>query len=136
MTATLAGWIDYAALRGSVIANNPAAEQALVRGQDYITYHYIAQFLPGYGPDSPFVDEAVYEAAALELATPGFWTTTFTANQQKVLTGVDKIKWTPVMSTDSLDAWANATPTSTKIAAMLDRYMPGKHNVGLRSIGE
>lgn len=135
MAATLAGWITYAGLRGLVVADEPASEQALVRGADYIRFHYIAQFLPGYDETSPNVDEAIYEAAALELTTPGFWTTTFTPAQQKVLTGVDTIRWTVTGGTDSADAWANASPTSTKIAAMLARYMPGKYQIGLKAVG-
>lgn len=135
MAATLAGWIAYAALRGLVVAEGPASEQALVRGSDYIRFTYIARFLPGYDETSPNVDEAIYEAAALELATPGFWTTSFTPSQQKVLTGVDTIKWTVIDSVDSNDAWANATPTSTKIAAMLAPYMPGRFQIGLKAVG-
>lgn len=135
MAATLEGWIAYAALRGLTVADAPASEQALVRGSDYIRFHYIAQFLPGYDETSPNVDEAIYEAAAFELTTPGFWTTTFTPAQQKVLTGVDSIRWTVTGGTDSADAWANASPTSTKIAAMLAKYMPGKYQIGLRAVG-
>lgn len=135
MAVTLAGWIEYAGLRGLVVADSDASEQALVRGTDYILYHYVSHFLPGYDATSPFVDEATYEAAALELATPGFFTTSFTPAQQKVLTKVGSIAWTVTGGTDSTDAWANATPTSTKIAAMLARYMPGKFLIGLRSVG-
>jgi hypothetical protein len=135
MAATLAGWIAYAALRGLTVANNPASEQALVRGQDYIRYHYVARFLPGYSETSPNVDEAIYEAAAFELETPGFWTTTYTPAQQKVLTKVGEISWTVSGGMDSNDAWANATPKSTKIEAMLAQYRPGKFSVGLASVG-
>jgi len=135
MAATLAGWTTYAGLRGLVVANETTSEQALVRAADYIRFHYVEQFLPGYDETSPNVDEATYEAAAFELTTPGFWTTTFTPAQQKVLTGAGEIRWTVTGSTDSADAWANASPTSTKIAAMLDRYMPGKYRVGLRAVG-
>lgn len=135
MAATLAGWIAYASARGLTVADEPASEQALVRGADYIAFHYVAQFLPGYDASSANVDEATYEAAALELATPGFWTASFTPAQQKVLTGVGDIRWTVSGSTDSSDAWANATPTSTKIAAMLSQYMPGKYQIGLSAVG-
>jgi hypothetical protein len=135
MAATLAGWIAYAALRGLVVANETASEHALVRASDYIRFHYVAKFLPGFDETSPNVDEAIYEAAALELATPGFWTTTFTPAQQKVLTGAGEIRWTVTGSTDSTDAWANASPTSTKIAAMLAPYMPGRFQIGLRAVG-
>lgn len=135
MLGTLEGWIAYAALRGATVANDPASTQALVRGSDYIRFNYVAQFLPGYDEASPNVVEAVYEAAAFELGTPGFWSTTFTPSQQKVLTEVKGIKWTVTGGSDSTDAWANASPTSTRIAAMLAPYMPGKMRIGLRSIG-
>lgn len=135
MAATLAGWITYAAARGLTVASASASEQALVRAADYIRFHYVAKFLPGYDETSPNVDEAIYEAAALELTTPGFWTNTFTPAQQKVLTGVGDIRWTVTGSTDSADAWANASPTSTKIAAMLAPYMPSKYQIGLKTVG-
>lgn len=135
MAATLAGWIAYAALRGTTVANDSDSEAALVRAQDYIRYNYIAKFLPGYDETSPYVDEATYEAATFELATPGFWSTTFTPAQQKVLTGVGDIRWTVTGSTDSVDVWVDASPTSTKIAAMLAPYMPGKYRVGLSAVG-
>lgn len=136
MAATLAGWTTYAGLRGTTVANEAASEQALVRGTDYIMFNYVAKFLPGYDETSPNVDEAIYEAAALELTTPGFWTSTFTPSQQKVLTGVDTIKWTMTGGVDSNDAWANASPTSTKIAAMLAPYMPGRFQIGLSAVGQ
>ena len=135
MAATLEGWIAYAALRGLTVADEPASEQALVRGTDYIRFNYVAQFLPGYDETSPYVDDATYEAAALELATPGFWTSTFTPSQQKVLTGVGEIRWTVTGGSDSNNAWTNASPTSTKIAAMLAPYMPGRFQIGLRAVG-
>jgi hypothetical protein len=135
MAATLAGWIAYAALRGLTVANETASEQALVRGTDYIRFNYINKFLPGYDETSPYVDDAIYEAAAFELTTPGFWTSTFTPSQQKVLTRAGDIGWTVTGGTDSNDAWINASPTSTKIAAMLSPYMPGRFQIGLKAIG-
>jgi hypothetical protein len=135
MAATLAGWIAYAALRGAHVPNNDNSQHALVRGTDYIRFHYINKFLPGYDETSPYVDEAIYEASSFELTTPGFWTTTFTPSQQKVLTRAGDISWSVTGGTDSSDAWANASPTSTKIAAMLSPYMPGRFQVGLKAVG-
>jgi hypothetical protein len=132
---TVTGWIAYAAARGQIVADNAASAAALQRAADHIRFAYVAKFLPGFDADSDNVEEATYEAAALELATPGLFSGTFTPAQQKVLTEVKGIKWTPIMGTDSDDSFANATPTSVKIAAMLDRYMPGKHLIGLRAIG-
>lgn len=135
MLGTVAGWIEYAAARGLTVADDAASMQALVRGSDYVQFNYVSQFLPGYDATSPNVVEAAYEAAALELETPGFWTKTFTPAQQKVLTEVKGIKWTVAGGSDSQNAWANASPTSTKIAAMLWAYMPGKIQIGLRALG-
>jgi hypothetical protein len=135
MAATIAGWIAYAAARGATVVNNAASAAALVRGEDHIRFHYVARFLPGYDETAPNVEEAIYEAAALELATPGFFSTAFTPAQQKTLTRAGSIAWTVTGSTDSTDAWANATPTSTKIAAMLAPYMQGKFSIGLKAVG-
>lgn len=135
MAATLEGWIEYAALRGLHVPDNDNSEHALVRGADYIRFNYINKFLPGYDETSPYVDESIYEAAALELTTHGFWTTTFTPAQQKTLTRAGDIGWTVSGGTDSNDAWVNASPTSTKIAAMLSPYMPGRFQIGIRAVG-
>lgn len=138
MIGTIADWRAYATERGDnspTAASDSLATAALVRASDYITYTYVARFLPGYDETVPEVEFAAYEAATLELATPGFWSKTYTPSQQKVMTGFAAIKWTPVEGADSADAYVNATPTSTKIAAMLAKYLPGKFMVGLKSIG-
>jgi hypothetical protein len=132
---TVAGWITYAAARGVTVADTAASAAALQRAADYIRYHYVAQFLPPHDETAPEVEPATYEAAAYELAEPGFFAKTYTPAQQKVLTGVEGIRWTVTGSTDSADAWANAAPTVTKVAAMLDPYMPGKYRVGVRALG-
>jgi hypothetical protein len=132
---TVTGWISYAAARGQTVADDPASAAALQRAADHIRFAWVEQFLPGYDADSANVEEATYEAATLELATPGLFAGTFTPAQQKVLTEVKGIKWTPITGTDSDDAFANATPTSIKIAAMLSRYMPGKLNVSIKAVG-
>lgn len=120
MTATVSGWITYAAARGDTVADDAASAAALVRAQDYITYHYENRFGSGLTVDPEVVDNAIYEAAKLELATPNFFTKTFTADQQKVLTEVKGIKWTVRGDASGFDA---ATPVSTKIEAMLRPYM-------------
>lgn len=135
---TLEEWRAYATARGNPApaeADDVPANAALVRATDYIRHHYVAQFLPGYDESLPIVESAVYEAANFELETPGFFSQTFTPAQQKVLTRAGDIQWTVSGGTDSRDAWANASPTSTRIAAMLAPYMPGKYRVGLRAVG-
>lgn len=120
MAATVAGWIAYAAERGDTVADDAASAAALVRAQDYILHNYVTRFASGYDVDSDYVDEATYEAAKLELATPGFFSKTYTPDQQKVLTEVSGIKWTVRGEVSGTDA---ATPVSTKIEAMLRPYM-------------
>ena len=120
MAATVVGWIAYAALRGDTVADDQASAAALVRGQDYIDLHYVNRFGSAVRVDEKVVERAIYEAAKLELATPGFWSKTYTPNQQKVLTAVGEIKWTVRGDTSGPDA---STPVSTKIDSMLRPYM-------------
>jgi len=135
---TLAGWRAYSTARGNgapAAATDESANAALLRATDYIKYTYVAYFYSQYGEDVPEVEFAAYEAANIELSNPGFFSTTYTPSQQSILTEVDGIKWTPVDNSGSPEAFANATPTSTKIEAMLRRYMPSKGGVGLFSLG-
>ena len=120
MTATVAGWITYAAARGDTVANDADSAAALVRAQDYIAYHYVNRFGNAVTVDESVLDAATYEAAKLELATPGFWSKTYTPDQQKVLTKVGDIQWTVRGSASGSDA---ATPVSTKIEGMLRPYL-------------
>lgn len=122
MAATIAGWITYAAARGDTVSDDAASAAALVRGQDHIQFHYANRFMASYDMDSPNVDAAVYEAAKLELASPGFFSRTFTAGEAKVLTEVKGIKWTVVGGETKADS-TSMTPTSTKIEAMLRPYI-------------
>lgn len=117
MYGTVAGWVTYAGLRGLTVADTPASAQALVRASDYIRTRYVMRFLADYDDTAPEVEEATYIAAAFELTTPGFWATTFTPSQVKVLTGVGSIKWTPVTSGKG-DA-DDMLPTSPAIEALL-----------------
>lgn len=120
MTATVAAWITYASARGDTVTDDAASAAALVRAQDYIAHHYVNRFGSTVVVDNGILDAATYEAAKLELATPGFWSKTFTPDQQKVLTEVKGIKWTVRGDASGTDA---ATPVSTKIEGMLRPYM-------------
>lgn len=125
MIGTVAGWISYAADRGVTVADDADSLAALVRASDYITHHYVRRFLSGYDATSDYVEEAAYEAASLELATPGFFTKTFTEGHQKVLTGVEGIRWTPIKSdATTIRTGLLYAPSSTLIEAMLAPYMP------------
>lgn len=126
MTATVTGWIAYAGARGTTVVDDTASAAALVRATDYITHHYVSRFASGYDIDSPNVDPAIYEAANLELATPGFFNKTYTPDQQKVLTQVEGIKWTVRGDASGAEA---ATPKSTLIEALLGPYMASAHAV-------
>lgn len=138
MIGTIAAWRAYATARGNgapASASDPLATQALTRASDYIQFYYVSQFLPSCTVTSPNVEEATYEAANYELTTPGFFTSVYTPDQRKVLTGVKGITWTVVDGDRNGEEWENASPTVTKIAAMLSNCMPGKFMIGLKSIG-
>lgn len=120
MAVSVANWITYAAARGDTVADDAASAAALVRATDYIFHNYVTRFAAGYDATSDYVDEATYEAAKLELATPGFWTKTFTPDQQKTLVAVGEVKWQ--VRGDATGTVA-ATPVSTKIEAMLRPYL-------------
>jgi hypothetical protein len=135
---TLAGWRAYALERGNSAptdATDPVASAALKRAEDYIKYNYVAYFYASYTEDLPEVEFATYEAANYELATPGFFSVTYTPSQQSVLTEVDGIKWTVVNNMDSNESFSNASPVSNRVEAMLRKYLPSKNSVGIMSVG-
>lgn len=127
MYGTVDGWIAYAAERGNTAPADASAEDAaaaLVRARDYIKYTYVVNFTdPSVADESEEVEYATYVAADLELATPGFFTKTYTEAQSKILTEVKGIKWTPVASTGKASAFA---PTSTLIDGMLRQFVGGQ----------
>ena len=119
MTATMGSWIAYAAAAGVVIDDDADSAAALVRAGRYIHRTFLASREYAGIPDD-IAEQATYEAAALELATPGFWTRTFTPDQQKVLTEVKGIKWT--VRESGMTGAAAATPVSTAIDALMRPY--------------
>lgn len=137
MYGSLTDWRAYALARGNTAptdATDDVAEAALVRASDHIQYRYVANLLPGYDDTLSVVEPATYEAANLELATPGFFSKTYTPDQQKVLTGVGNIKWTVIGDGSST---YGAAPTSTLINAMFEPYVfdRDKPSFMLQSIG-
>lgn len=120
MIGTLADLITYAADRGTTIANTAASTQGLVRASDYIEYTYLLG--SSCTAESPNVESAVYEAAIIEVASPGFWSKTYTPAEQKVLTKVEGISWTVVGDAKQSGA---SMPRSTKIDAMLRQCIGG-----------
>lgn len=144
MYGTIEGWRAYSSARGDnapTEATDANATAALVRASDYIRFRYAANLLSGYGidytpagSDLPLVEEATYIAASYELATPGFFSKTYTAAEQKVLTEVKGIKWT--VTGDSSKSYS-AFPTSSLIDALFLPYINDRDAVGFmfRSIG-
>lgn len=134
---SLAGWRAYALARGDSAPTNaldPAAQAALLRASDHIRYRYVANLLPGLDGTLEIVEPATYVAASLELATPGFFSRTYTPGEQKVLTEVKGIKWTVVG--DASKSFA-AAPTSTLIDAMFAPFIIDRDASGfmLRAVG-
>lgn len=121
MYGTLADWITYAGLRGLVVPNAAASTQALLRASDYIRTRYVLRFTSPVGTSAEAI-EATYIAAAFEIATPGFWATTFTASQVKVLTGVGSISWS-VVAMGGMSGTDAMLPTSPAIDALLAPLM-------------
>lgn len=122
MIGTLEGFRAYSAARGNTAptdADDSDATAALVRASDHIQFGYVARFAAGFDAASPNVETAAYEAAALELATPNFFSRTFTPGERKVLTEVKGIKW-EVVGGDNSDS---AAPRSTRIDDMLMPYL-------------
>jgi len=145
MAATLTGWRAYATARGDdavTAAQDTPATAALTRGRDHVRMRYAANLLGSYaatdftptGHDLPLQDEATYIAASLELATPGFFSTTYTPDQQKVLTKVSEIGWTPIASEGRI---YGAMPHSAKLDALFEPYVLDRNRPGmaLLSIG-
>lgn len=132
---TLTDWIAYAAARGQTVADDAASAAALVRGADHIKYRYVARLNAPYDDTLEVVEPATYEAAWLELQTPGFFSTSYTPAQQKVLTEVKGIKWTVAGNTKG--GWQDAMPESTLIAAMFEPYITDEREpqAWMRSLG-
>jgi len=136
MVATVAGWITYAADRGDTVADNAASAAALVRAKDHIAYRYLNRLLPGYDDTLAVVDPGTYEAAKLELATPGLFAGTFTPDQRKVLTGVGSVRWTVVSG--GKGGFQDASATSVLIEAMFDPYVTDRRgpHFGFTAVGK
>ena len=127
MYGTLDGFRSYALARGNSApkdATDENATAALVRASDHIQYGYVNRFHAGCSEASDAVVPAAYEAAILELATPGFFSRTYTPGEAKVLTEVKGIKWTVVGGSSTGNE--AMTPVSTRIEAMLAPCLEGK----------
>ena len=120
MIGTVTALIAYAGARGTVIADDAATLQALVRASDYIQFTYLDG--SSCTVDSANVVEATYEAAIAEVTAPGIWTKTFTPSEQKVLTKVGDIQWTV---TGDASKGGASVPRSTKIETMLRQCIGG-----------
>ncbi len=117
MYGNITDWRTYASARGNeapATASDALASQALTRASDYIRTNYVIRFADEYDGTEAEVIEATYIAASIELATPGFFSATYTPSQAKVLTEVKGIKWTVIG-----DASAGMVPVSAAIDALL-----------------
>lgn len=127
MYGTLEDWRTYANARGvsaPLIAGDADATAALMRGSDYVRLFYVQRMVETISDPVPeAVEHAAYEAATLELATPGFFSKSYTPAEQKVLVGVGNIRW-EVVGKKGRD---NAMPVSTKIEALLYPYLTTRH---------
>ena len=144
MYGTIDDWRSYATARGDnapTAASGDDATAALTRASDMIRLRYVPNLLTGYGvdftpdgSDLPLTEEAAYIAASLELATPGFFSKTFTASEQKALVQVDKIRWQ--VTGDASGTYA-AMPVSTLIDALFEPYVLDRDANGFyfRSVG-
>ncbi len=122
MIGSLSGFRAYHTARGNVepeTAGDDKVAAALTRASDYIQAHYVARF-SDQDTSKPEVERAVYIAAGYELDKPGFFSKTFTPSEQKVLTEVKGIKWTPVSNASGPDS---AAPRSTLIEALLTPFL-------------
>lgn len=122
MIGTLVDFRAYADARGwgePTAASNPDAEAALLRASDYIRFSYVRRFAAGHDEASPNVEPATYEAALLELKTPGFFSKTYTPGERKILTEAKGIKWQVIGDGDA----SGAAPVSTRIDDMLADYL-------------
>lgn len=125
MYGDLAGFRAYAAERGNMAltdADATIATAALVRASDYIRTRYVLRLSPEYSATAPEVIEATYIAAALELATPGFWSTTYTPSTAKVLTGLKGITWTLVGGGKGADGMLPTSPAIDSLLTPLTRW--------------
>lgn len=116
---TLIGWRAYAEARGDTApgqAEDAVAQAALVRATDYIR----ANFPRAVRKDPPELVEATYIAASYELTNPGFWSKTWTSDQQRVLTEVgSSIKWSLAKNAGN---YSVSQPRSPLIEGLLAPY--------------
>lgn len=122
MHATLAEADAYFAERGNAkwAAMSEAERQAaLVRGADYIRLFYAPRLL-AETPDE-VIAEAEIIAAGYEAGTSGFFSTSYTPGQRKILTEVKGIKWSVVPESGSSGGWK--APVVGAIDALLAPWL-------------
>lgn len=126
--STIADWRTYATARGNSAPTNASetdATAALQRASDYIRTRYVLPLNLSGTADN--VIEATHIAAGYELTKPGFWSTTFTPAQQKVLTEVKGIRWQVQGNATMEKGYRGQVPVSPAIDALFG----GTSNSGL-----
>ena len=137
MYGSLTAWRAHATDRGDSAptdALDADATAALVRASDHVQYTYVVNFAPPYDDTVAEVALATYDAANYELATPGFFSATYTPDQQKVLSEVKGIKWTLKDANGDIER-DPASPVSTDVEKKLRRYMQRKNRVSIGTLG-
>jgi len=92
MIGSVADFIAHASARGNDAPGDaPASEAsaALVRAGDYLRAHYRV----AVENEVAELENAAYLVAAVELASPGAMSRTYTSGERKVLSEVKGIKW-------------------------------------------
>lgn len=126
--SAIADWRTYATARGNSApedASDTDAQAALQRASDYIRTRYVLPL--GLTGTADNVIEATHIAAGYELTTPGFWSTTFTPAQQKVLTEVKGIRW-QVSGNATMDKGYQA---QVPVSPAIDALFGGTSNTGI-----
>ena len=126
--STNEAWRAYALARGDSVPTNASdtdATAARQRASDYVRTRYVLPLRLTGTADN--VIEATHIAAGYELTKPGFWSTTFTPAQQKVLTGVKGITWT-VSGNATMDKGYNA---QLPVSPAIDALFGGTSNSGV-----
>lgn len=131
MYGTLTAFRAYATARGDnapTTAADDVATAALVRASDYIRTRYVVRMGATMPEQDALIEEAAYIAARREVATPGFWSTTFSATQAKSLVQAGALRWQPVdAKAFGLSGRDMVTPIDPAIDALLRPFgnLPG-----------
>jgi len=122
--ADVASFVTYASERALTGADASEADlsSALLRAQDHLAFNYLNRVVRPV-PEN-VQDAAIYQLMVQEVATPGFYTKTYTQDGRKTLTEVDGIVWKPIANGNQ---WQNpledrTVPVNSLVEGMLRPY--------------